>query len=143
MFINVTFDDTGGSNPRPLAAQAVVRACVSYLDHLFADGIRVNINVGWGEIHGASINAGNLGQSFWFFNTLTEVKTISFNSGLFNLFSNNLPACAMSPGTAIRRRATPSTGALSAFDLRFGTSSGSAASAYRSTSITWLIPKQE
>lgn len=60
MQINLTFDSSTSS--APAAFFTAMNYCVQYLDNLITNNITVNINVGWGEVAGGSLPAGNLGE---------------------------------------------------------------------------------
>ena len=60
MQINLTYDASTSS--APAAFFAAMNYCVQYLDNLITNNITVNIDVGWGEIGGGSIAAGDDGQ---------------------------------------------------------------------------------
>ncbi len=60
MQINLTYDSsTAGA---PAAFFAAMNYCVQYLDNLITNNVTVNIDVGWGEVGGGSIAAGDDGQ---------------------------------------------------------------------------------
>ena len=60
MQINLTYDSsTAGA---PAAFFAAMNYCVQYLDNLITNNVTVNIDVGWGEVGGGNIAAGDDGQ---------------------------------------------------------------------------------
>ncbi len=60
MQINLTYDSsTAGA---PAAFFAAMNYCVQYLDSLITNNITVDIDVGWGEVAGQSLPAGNVGE---------------------------------------------------------------------------------
>ena len=61
LVINVTFDSSVGSAPAGFMTQ--VNAAVQYLESQFNDPITITIAVGYGEIGGAAMGAGALGES--------------------------------------------------------------------------------
>ena len=69
MNIVVKYDSSVSSAPAGFTG--AVAAAVSYLDSVIASPITVNIDVGWGELDGASLDSGSIGES-------------QFNGGLFS-----------------------------------------------------------
>jgi hypothetical protein len=60
MQINLSYDSsTAGA---PAAFFTAMNYCAQYLDNLITNNITVNIDVGWGEVGGGSIAAGDTGQ---------------------------------------------------------------------------------
>jgi len=60
MQINLIYDSsTAGA---PAAFFTAMNYCVQYLDSLITNNITVNIDVGWGEVGGGSVAAGDTGQ---------------------------------------------------------------------------------
>src|SRR5208283_5251055 len=60
MQINLTYDSsTAGA---PAAFFAAMNYCVQYLDSLITNNITVDIDVGWGEVAGQSLPAGDVGE---------------------------------------------------------------------------------
>jgi hypothetical protein len=66
MIINLLWDPsvTGSGGP-PAAFQQDVVAVADYLSGHFMDDITINLHVGYGDVNGTPLNAGNLGQSQW------------------------------------------------------------------------------
>jgi hypothetical protein len=69
MQINVNYDQA--VNTLPSGFTATVAKVVQFFDNQFTDPISINLHVGYGEVHGTALNAGNLGQSHYTFNTYT------------------------------------------------------------------------
>jgi hypothetical protein len=59
--INVTYDSS--VNSAPAGFKTAVQAAVQYFDTTFSNNISVNINFGWGELDGSTIDAGAIGES--------------------------------------------------------------------------------
>jgi hypothetical protein len=60
MQINLIYDSSTAN--APAAFFTAMTYCVQYLDSLITNNITVNIDVGWGEVAGQSLPAGNLGE---------------------------------------------------------------------------------
>ncbi len=62
MQINVSYDTSVDS--APAAFKVAVAYVVNLLDAAFTDNVTLDIHVGWGEVDGSTVLAGDLGQSF-------------------------------------------------------------------------------
>jgi hypothetical protein len=60
MQINLTYDSSTAN--APAAFFTAMNYCAQYLDNLITNNITVNIDVGWGEVAGQSITAGDEGE---------------------------------------------------------------------------------
>jgi hypothetical protein len=60
MQINLIYDSSTSSAPAAFFTD--MNYCVQYLDSLITNNITVNIQVGWGEVAGQALPAGNLGE---------------------------------------------------------------------------------
>ena len=63
MFFNISFDSS--VNGAPAGFVSTFDAAVAFLSSNFTDNITINVNVGFGEIAGSSLGAGDLGESEW------------------------------------------------------------------------------
>jgi hypothetical protein len=61
MKINVTFDPSAASAPPGF--EAAVNYVVGLFDSTFTNPVTINVDVGWGEVDGQKLGAGNLGES--------------------------------------------------------------------------------
>jgi hypothetical protein len=61
MNINVTFDASAASAPPGF--EPAVNYVVSLFDSIFTNPVTINVDVGWGEVDGQKLGAGNLGES--------------------------------------------------------------------------------
>ena len=59
--INVTYDSS--VNSAPAAFKTVVDQVVQFYENAFNDPITININVGWGEVHGTALASTALAAS--------------------------------------------------------------------------------
>ena len=75
MIVNVSYD--ASVSTAPAAFKTDVAAVVAYLASQFSDNITFDLHVGFGEVHGATMSSGFLGQSFVNFNsyTLSQITT--------------------------------------------------------------------
>jgi hypothetical protein len=64
MEINITFDSSVSSAPAGFTS--AIEYAVSILDAAFTNPVTINIDVGWGEVGGTSLAAGDLGESVSF-----------------------------------------------------------------------------
>jgi hypothetical protein len=64
MIINLLWDPSvTGANPPQAAFQQDIQIVASYLSGHFTDDITLNLHVGYGDVNGTALSAGNLGQS--------------------------------------------------------------------------------
>jgi hypothetical protein len=61
MQINVTYDSSADS--APAAFKTDVQYAVNFLDAAFSNNVTLNIDVGWGEVHGTALLPNDLGES--------------------------------------------------------------------------------
>jgi hypothetical protein len=61
MIINVLYDASAAT--APAGFQTAISAVVSYFQGHFTDDITFDLHVGFGDVHGNTMNVGNLGQS--------------------------------------------------------------------------------
>jgi hypothetical protein len=75
--MNITVSYDASVNTAPAAFKTDVQAVVNYFESLFTDPISFNLHVGYGEVHGTTMDPGNLGQSYAFFDSYSyaAVKT--------------------------------------------------------------------
>ena len=91
--INVTYDASVAN--APAAFKTVVAAVVQYFESKFSDNVTININVGYGEVGGYTLDAGALGESLTYLNSysysqiknalLTDAKTADDASSIASL----------------------------------------------------------
>ena len=86
MKINVTFDSSAASAPPGF--EAAVNYVVSLFDSTFTNPVTINVDVGWGEVDGQKLGAGNLGESIEQFSQgygynqiLNAVGAVTFQAG--------------------------------------------------------------
>jgi hypothetical protein len=63
MQINITYDPSVAN--APVGFKTDVMAAVQYLESQFTNPVTINIDVGYGEIDGQALAAGNLAESQW------------------------------------------------------------------------------
>ncbi|SDP15547.1 NF038122 family metalloprotease [Afipia sp. GAS231] len=97
MQINVTFGASVSSAPAPFRND--VNYAVSILDAAFTNNVTVNIKVGWGEVGGKPLNAGDLGES----------ETATAPAYDFTTIKNGLLANANSPVQTAADATLPAT----------------------------------
>jgi hypothetical protein len=97
MIIRVTFDASASSAPPGF--ESAVNYVVSLFDSIFTNPVTINVDVGWGEVHGQALQAGSLGESVEQFSNgysyaqiLSAVTTTSLNNG------DPIPADVFTPG---------------------------------------------
>jgi hypothetical protein len=66
LVFNVTYD--ASANSAPAGFKTAFAAAIEFYTTEFSDPITINIDVGWGEVDGIPLSAGNLGESFSFLN---------------------------------------------------------------------------
>ena len=73
--INVTYDSSVGS--APAGFKTAVTAAVDFLEHAFSNPVTINIALGYGEVNGSPLGAGDLGESEFNANyyTYSQVKS--------------------------------------------------------------------
>ena len=64
LIFNVTYDST--TVGAPAGFFTAFQAAIAFLQANFSDPITINLQVGWGQIHGQNLAPGNLGQSSTF-----------------------------------------------------------------------------
>src|SRR5271156_182657 len=89
MNLNVTFDQSVSS--LPTAFVSAVDYVVNLYDQLFANPVTVNIHVGYGEIDGGPIPAGDLSASQAYYTTVSYSKVSSLLSALGTPGGSTLP----------------------------------------------------
>ncbi len=67
--IDVTWDASVAS--APAGFETGVMAAVQYLESQFANPVTINIDVGYGEIDGTSLSSDDLGESYYYLNSLS------------------------------------------------------------------------
>lgn len=93
MNINVSFDQNTASLPSGFVA--AVDYVASYFDTLFTNPVTVNIKVGYGEINGAPLARGDLGES-----EVLRYARESYGSAVSVLQSESAPGSSTLPGTS-------------------------------------------
>ncbi len=113
MIIKVTFDASASSAPPGF--EAAVNDVVSLFDSIFTNPVTINIDVGWGEINGQTLQNRTLGESLEQFTNgynyaqiLSAVSTTSVNEGdpiPASVFTASDPTSggSIDPGTADAR----------------------------------------
>src|SRR5258708_10098731 len=86
MIIRVTFDASASSAPPGF--ESAVNYVVSLFDSIFTNRVTINVDVGWGEVHGQALQKGSLGESVEQFSNgynyaqiLSAVTTTVLNNG--------------------------------------------------------------
>jgi hypothetical protein len=97
--INITYDSS--VNNAPAAFKTGVQAAVQYLESEFTNSVIVNIDVGYGEIDGQSMEADALGESLW-----SQAISESYSSVRNALLAENAPGASTLPASS------PDQGAL-------------------------------
>jgi hypothetical protein len=72
---NLSYDSS--TSTAPAGFFTAFQAAINFYETNYADLITINLHVGWGEINGHSLNAGNLGQSETFqpaFYTYSQIR---------------------------------------------------------------------
>jgi hypothetical protein len=62
MLIKIHYDSSTAT--APTGFKTVVADVVKFLDATFTNPITLNIDVGWGEVHGSTVSPGSLGESY-------------------------------------------------------------------------------
>jgi Ca2+-binding RTX toxin-like protein len=70
--INITYDST--VNSAPAGFITAVNAAVQYLESQFTDAVTININVGYGEVGGYTLDPGALGESLTYLNSYSYTQ---------------------------------------------------------------------
>lgn len=102
MQINVTFD--ASVNSAPAAFKTAVNYVVGILDAAFTNNVTINIKVGWGEVGGRPIDAGDIGESetaiapSYDFTTITSALLANANSPVQTAADATLPATDITNG---------------------------------------------
>jgi FG-GAP-like repeat len=151
MIINVTFDSS--VNNAPAGFVASFNAVVQFFESHFNNPITINIDVGYGEIDGAPLASGALGESQTEFNSYSysAIRTaLVANAGSAVQISaaNTLPASDPTPGgngnyyaSTAEARALGLSGPSSALDGFVGfASTGSATFTYNTTNGGSVAP---
>jgi hypothetical protein len=95
LVFNPTFDTSTSSAPAGFFV--AFNGAIQFLESQFSDPITINLNVGWGEINGGSLNPGNLGQSstnqrgFFSYSTVKTALTNDSKSAADATVIANLP----------------------------------------------------
>ena len=61
MNLNISFDQSTGSLPSGFVA--AVNYVLNYFDNLFTNNVTINIDLGYGEVEGQSLEAGATGEN--------------------------------------------------------------------------------
>ena len=102
MQINLTYDSSTAN--APAAFFTAMNYCVQYLDNLITNNITVNVDVGWGEVAGESITAGDEGEggglgTLVSYAQLKSALLAHSNSAADASAYGNLPGADISNGT--------------------------------------------
>ena len=79
LVFDVTYD--ASVNSAPAGFTAAFAAAVEFYTTKFSDPITINIDVGWGEVDGIPLSAGDLGESDWSFNRFSYSQVRSALQG--------------------------------------------------------------
>jgi hypothetical protein len=90
--INVVYDSS--VNNAPSGFTAGIQAAVTYLESVITAPVTVNIDVGYGEIAGQSLDANALGESETFFNSYSYASIKSALANVAPTAASNLPSSA-------------------------------------------------
>src|SRR5271155_3857241 len=93
MDINVSFDQNTATLPSGFVA--AVDYVAGYFDSLFTNPVTINIDVGYGEIDGAPLGRGDLGES-----EVPRYARKSYSAVVSTLQSEGAPGSAALPGTS-------------------------------------------
>ena len=69
--MNITISYDPSVNSAPAAFKTDVAAVVAYFESQYTDNISFNLHVGYGEVHGTTMGAGFLGQSYAFYDSFS------------------------------------------------------------------------
>jgi hypothetical protein len=69
--LNITVSYDASVSTAPAAFKTDVQAVVDYFASLYTDPISFNLHVGYGEVHGTTMGAGFLGQSYAFYDSFS------------------------------------------------------------------------
>ena len=69
--MNITISYDASVNSAPAAFKTDVAAVVAYFESQYTDNISFNLHVGYGEVHGSTMGAGFLGQSYAFYDSFS------------------------------------------------------------------------
>src|SRR6266851_7446289 len=73
--INVNYDSSVANAPAGFTT--VVGQVVQYFESHFFDPVTININVGYGEVNGSSLPAGDIGASYTYFNLYSYATIVN------------------------------------------------------------------
>ena len=125
MNLNLIYDSSTSSAPAGFLT--AMNYVVSWLDSTFTNPVTVNINVGWGEVHGQALVPGALGESI-----TSSSQLYSYSQILNALIANNAKSATDITADASLAAADPTNGG----GLRIGDADAKALGLLPATSAT-------